>query len=297
MRLSVCGASKRGRPVSLVSKRNAESSRPRRKLGDPLSSNEQTRGPSRPYSRPHPALYAAAAGLSAERFGPVPEHQMGADGVLPRRLLRPAVRALGPWTERTEPGGPSRFSESPLLFLLHRAVAAGGLLLHRPANHRRYDAVSDECGGRPHLVRISLPADRVDGSLLCGRALHRGRPPRPHEEGRRQAHRAAHRRGRRQAFGLALHRVVDRRRLGALLRRRAYPGKATRHRAGAGRRLYFDRRPDLHHLHARRPHARAGLRLHVPVAAHSGGTHRRMGAQRHLPLRPRRAAFLDQEGR
>ena len=45
------------------------------------------------------------------------------------------------------------------------------------------------------------------------------------------------------------------------------------------------------------PHARAGVRLHVPVAAHPGGAHRRMGAQRHLSPRPRRAAHLDQEGR
>ena len=40
-------------------------------------------------------------------------------------------------------------------------------------------------GRRPHLVRLSLPANRVDRSVLRGRALGRRRPPRAHEEGRR----------------------------------------------------------------------------------------------------------------
>ena len=52
----------------------------------------------------------------------------------------------------------------------------------------------------------------------------------------RQAHHAPRRRDRRQAFDLALHRVVDRRRLGALLRRCAHPGEAARHLPGAGGR-------------------------------------------------------------
>ena len=43
---------------------------------------------------------------------------------------------------------------------------------------------------------------------------------------------------------------------------------------------------------ARRPHARAGLHLHVPVAAHPGGADRRVGAQRHLSRRSRRAAHV-----
>ena len=53
---------------------------------------------------------------------------------------------------------------------------------------------------------------------------------------------------------------------------------------------------DLHHLYARRLDARAGLRLHVPVAAHSGGADRRIRAQRHLSLRSRRAARVGEEG-
>ncbi|WP_316859036.1 hypothetical protein [uncultured Cohaesibacter sp.] len=38
----------------------------------------------------------------------------------------------------------------------------------------------------------------------------------------------------------------------------------------------------FNNLYHGRPHAGAGLRLYVPLAAHSGGADRRMGAQRHL---------------
>ena len=100
-----------------------------------------------------------------------------------------------------------------------------------------------------------------------------------------------------QAFPLADGGVVDRRRLGALFRRRADAGEGPRDLPGAVHRLCLDRHSDLDHLCARRPHARAGLPLHVPVAAHPGGAHRRVRAQRHLSLRPRRAARLGQEKR
>ena len=103
-------------------------------------------------------------------------------------------------------------------------------------------------------------------------------------------------RARRQALPLADGRVVDRRRLGALFRRRADAGARSRDLARAVRRLSVDRHPDLHDLYARRPHARAGLPLHVPVAAHPGGADRRARAQRHLSLRSRRAARLGEEG-
>ncbi len=100
-----------------------------------------------------------------------------------------------------------------------------------------------------------------------------------------------------QALALADDRLVDRRRLGALLRRRADAGARARHLPGAGRCLCLDRHPHLHDLRARRLHARAGLPLHVPVAAHPGRADGRARAQRHLPLRPRRAAHVGQEGR
>ncbi len=101
----------------------------------------------------------------------------------------------------------------------------------------------------------------------------------------------------RQAFHLADGGVVDRRRLGVVFRRRADPGEGPGDRTRAVRGLSLDRHSDLHHLYARRPYARAGLPLHVPVAAHPGGADRRIRAQCHLSLRPRRAALLGQEGR
>ena len=58
-----------------------------------------------------------------------------------------------------------------------------------------------------------------------------------------------------------------------------------------------DRDPDVHDLHACRPHARAGLHLHVPLAAHPGRAHRRALARRHLPIRPRRAPRPGEEER
>ena len=65
---------------------------------------------------------------------------------------------------------------------------------------------------------------------------------------------------------------------------------------GAVHRLSLGRHSHFHHLFARRPHARAGLPLHVPVAAHPGGADRRRGAERHLSVRSRRAAHVG-EGR
>ena len=100
----------------------------------------------------------------------------------------------------------------------------------------------------------------------------------------------------RQAFSLADDRVVDRRRLGALFRRRADLGEAACHRRGAVRGLCLDRDFDIHDLHARRPPARAGLPLYVPMAAHPGRADRRVRAQRHLSLRPRRTALFGQKG-
>ena len=70
-------------------------------------------------------------------------------------------------------------------------------------------------------------------------------------------------RGRHQALPLAADRAGHRRRLGALFRQRADAAAGAGHLAGPGRRLYLDRHPDLHHLYPRRPHARAGLHLHV----------------------------------
>ena len=223
---------------------------------------------------------------------------MGPDGVLPRGLLSAAVRALEPRSGRPGPGGAGRSAQQPLLLLLHRAVAAGSLLFYRAVDRRRPDPVPDEFGGRPHLVRLPLPANRVDGSVLRRRALGRGRSPRAHAQGRRARHHeaAALRRDHAEALDLADDRLVDRRRLGSLFQRCADAGEAARHLRGADAGLYLDRDPDRHDLRAGRLHARAGLRLHVPVAADPGRADRRMGAQRHLQIRSRREAHVAEEG-
>ena len=97
------------------------------------------------------------------------------------------------------------------------------------------DAVPDERRRRPHLVRLSLPADGLDRSVLRRRAADRRRPPRAHAERRRQGHDEARalRRNPAEAFDLADDRLVDRRRLGALFQRRADAGEAARHLPGA----------------------------------------------------------------
>ena len=55
-------------------------------------------------------------------------------------------------------------------FFFHRTVAAGGLLLHRPADHRGDGAVPDERGRGTDLVRISLPANHLDRPVLRRRS-------------------------------------------------------------------------------------------------------------------------------
>ena len=131
------------------------------------------------------------------------------------------------------------------------------------------------------LFLMNALAGRVWCGYLCpqtvwtdlfydDRALDRGRPARAPAARPAGLDGRAHRARERQALPLADGGVVDRRRLGALLRRRADAGEGPRHPAGAVRRLCVDRHPHLHDLFARRPHARAGLPLHVPVAAHPG---------------------------
>ena len=95
-----------------------------------------------------------------------------------RHLLRAAVRALGSRTGCARPGRAGRSAQRPLLLLLHRDLAAGSLLPHRPAHPGGDDAVPDERGRRAGLVRLSLSADGVDRSVPDHRALGRGRPPR-----------------------------------------------------------------------------------------------------------------------
>ena len=62
-------------------------------------------------------------------------------------------------------------------------------------------------------------------------------------------------------------------------------------------RLCLDRHAHRHHLHLRRLPARAGLHLHVPMAAHPGGDDGRRDHHRRLPRLARRAARQAPQGR
>ena len=68
-----------------------------------------------------------------------------------------------------------------------------------------------------------------------------------------------------------------------------------RDRRGAGHRLHHRRHPHRDDLRLRRLHARAGLHLYVPLAAHPGRHARRGFAARHLQRLARRAALAASE--
>src|SRR5690348_11859101 len=95
---------------------------------------------------------------------------MGGTRRNPCDLLHVAVCALEPWTERAITGGVDRFSKPAFLFLLHRALAPGNILPHWFADSRGYGALPHERGRRPHLVRLFVPANCLDRSVLCNRA-------------------------------------------------------------------------------------------------------------------------------
>ncbi|BAQ49265.1 predicted integral membrane protein linked to a cation pump (plasmid) [Methylobacterium aquaticum] len=146
-------------------------------------------------------------------------------------------------------------------------------------------------------MRLPLPADRLDRPVPRCRATGRGRPARA-SEARRGAlvdgeDRAAHD----EARDLAADRVVDRRRLGALLRRRADTGDAAGDLSGSARGLHRDPDADRDDLPPRRPHARAGLHLHVSLAPYPSRAHRRTRLQYPLPGRSWGASGLGQAGR
>jgi hypothetical protein len=91
-----------------------------------------------------PLYQARRQDLSAGRQRLFPQPQVDLLIVDARHLLPAAVGALGSRAGRPEPGGAGRFSRPALLFLLHRDLAAGGLLPHRPADARRARPVPDE---------------------------------------------------------------------------------------------------------------------------------------------------------
>ena len=210
--------------------------------------------------------------------------------------LLPFVRwDRGP--DAPQPGGADRFSQHALLFLLHRDMAPGSLLHHGPLDPRGAGSVSGDGVVWPGLVRLCLPADGVDRFVHRRGAIVRGRPqqaypPRPRADEFQQGLAQG-----RQAHGLGADRGSHGRGLDPVFPRCVRPPARLLHRPGAADGLRVLRCPDLHHLFAGRAHARAGVHLYVPLAAHPGRAHRPGIAQRHLPHRPGRAARAPQEGR
>ena len=121
--------------------------------------------------------------------------------------------------------------------------------------------------------------------MIVGRAVLAGRPQRPHParqgalgavEDLQEGH---------DASVVARRRRADRRRAGLLFPRCADARPRTRDRHGAVRRLSVPRHLRAHDLRARRHRPRAGLHLHVPVAAHPGRHDRPPYAAGQLPSR------------
>ncbi len=237
------------------------------------------------------ALCRAADDLPQARARPLPLAQVAGDGRHARHLLRAALAALGPRTGPSRPGRAARHGPQPL------SSCSGS------RSGRRSSTSSPACwcsarspvpghlGRRPRLVRLHLPADGVDRSHDRGGALLAGRPQRPHsprpaavgtgqdlEEGHDAPLLARHRRG----HGRCLH---------LLLPRRADACPRARLGHGADHRLSLPRHLHAHHLRARRHRARAGVHLHVPVAAHPGrhGRPRDLAGQLHAPIAASRA--------
>ena len=240
------------------------------------------------------ALCGARENLPQARGGPVSDHQVGRHGGDARHLLRRAVASLGSRALSARSGRPDRLSVAPLLFLLHRDLAAGILLPHRPARARRAGAVPRHRARGARLVRLYLPANGLDRSDDRGRAPLAGRPQRPHAP--RQGPLAVERfGGSARTHSWLPDRDRHRRRLRLLFRRRADARPAACDVRGAAGRLRLPRHLHRDHLCAGRHRPRAGLHLYVPLAAHPGRDVR-PGLAAHLLSRlARRAARPAQE--
>ena len=145
------------------------------------------------------------------------------DGGHARHLLRHALDPLGPRPVRARPGGAGRSRQPPLLLLLHRDLAAGILLRHRPAGAWRRSALflvtvavgRAWCGyACPQTVwtdlfhRRSSASSRATATPACSSTRRPGRST------------SCGARARKHAVWLLIA-VGDRRRLDLLFRRRA----------------------------------------------------------------------------
>ena len=233
------------------------------------------------------ALRRPPEDLSQARARPLPHRQVAGDGGHARHLLRAALAALGSRARPARPGRPARHGQQPLLLFLPRDLAAGVLLHHRPAGAGGAGAVPRHVRRRPRLVRLHLSADGLDRSHGRGRALLAGRPQRPHRAstsepwGAGQALQEGH-----DAPLLAADRPARpaARSSSTSATRRRSPASSSTGTAPAIAYLFLGIFT-LHHLPARRHRPRAGLHLHVPLAAHPGRHVRPRDAARHLSRR------------
>ena len=142
----------------------------------------------------------------------------------------------------------------------------------RPADH----------GARSALFLVTSLVGRVWCGYTCPQTVwtdlfmwverrDRRRPQRAHEARRGAADVDTVWRKIAEARGLAGHRVLDRRRLDHVLRRCADGDVEFWRGSAVGRGLFLHRPVHRHHLPAGRLGARAGVHLHVPVAALPGG--------------------------
>ena len=144
-----------------------------------------------------PALCRARQDLPQGGRRPLPQDQMGGADRAARHLLRRALAALGPRPGRAGPGGADRHAWPARVLLLDRDLAAGSLLPDLLADARRLRPVPRDQHRGPRVVRLHLPADRLDRPVHVGRAPDRGRPRRPHPPRQGAARRA--RRSRKKA--------------------------------------------------------------------------------------------------
>ena len=190
----------------------------------------------------------------------------------PRHLLRAAVDALGSRPGPARPGGAARHGAQPLLLLLPRDLAAGVLLRHRPAGAGgAWRCFSSRRAAGRVWCGYTCPQTVWTDLMIAGRALLAGRPQRPHapRQGALGAGRSCSKKAH-DAHLLARNRLGDRRRLRLLFPRRADACRRAARRRRARHRLLFLGIFPLTTYRARRHRPRAGLHLHVPLAAHPG---------------------------
>ena len=140
-----------------------------------------------PQKAARPSVQGPRTGAPAAGRRHVPPPEMGGHDRHAGDLLHHAVDTLGPRTLCARSGRAGRSGEPAVLHVRHRDLAAGILLRGRPAHHGRDRPVSRDHRRGPGMVRLCLPADRVDRSVPACRTLRRRRPQCPHPAGQRAA--------------------------------------------------------------------------------------------------------------